>query len=148
MAAGKCEEIEEIEALLYEYPNLVSEVNLRLLDHQEEQPISAVDYEKPNTSPTNKFFSFVEFWAGKLGDLDSELDKKLKKKRAIELSLECLGEREFEIVSLYYWKRLRRIDCAERLDVSPATIDRYKDIALNRLKRIGLMRTKCIRKIS
>ena len=134
------EEIRKIERLLYRYPELCAEVELRLEQEFSPPVVSAVDYSRPQTSKTNRFFSMVEQSAKRLDQMDRTLMEKMRLCYRIEVALSALTERQYKVVDLRYWKKLDFAEIAARMDYSRTTLYEAKREAVEKLQRVGLAR--------
>lgn len=133
------EKYSEVEALLYEYPEIVSEINLKLADHLDDPPICAADYTKERLSPTNRFFSIVESRAFEDREWEPELKKLLHLKRKIEIALDCISKRQYRVLCLRYFDKMYWSDIAAEMSCDSSTVQRYKKQALRKLLEVGLL---------
>lgn len=131
---------EDIEVLLYEFPELCSELRLRLLEQREGErgaPVTTSDYSQPY-SDTNRFHSAVEEHLCRLEEMDAELNEMFGKYTRIRVALDCLTERQQKIVELRYWRKLGFVEIAVRLDISETTVYDDRKKALRKLKKVGM----------
>ncbi len=138
-SGGIMEDKEKIEEILKKYPILKSKLNMKLtnLDNLE-IPISAISYSHSKSQKTNDFYSDVENYISDKSDLKEDAKKLYRQVKTIESSLECLSTKEYNIIRFKYFEDLTYVEISFEMERSVTTLQKYKDQALEKLKKTEL----------
>lgn len=108
---------EWIEEQLRNYPTLKSQIKNKRnqILHQEDYAAKGVSYSSVSSGKTNAFYSDVEdFIQDKLDKYPDLIELKLIKQR-IDSSLECLTERQYNLVEYKYFENLTDLETVFRM---------------------------------
>jgi len=137
--------LRNIEKRLYNFPDLCSEIRIRMKDHIDAVPIPIIQYDQPYVSPTNKVTSSVERLAFKERENDEQLEKLIDEFKEIKFALECLNRRQREVIHMYYWENMQHLYIGFELNpqVSSRTVRRIKRRALEKISEKLKLSAEC-----
>ena len=129
----------KIEKILYDYPILKSQIEMKIVDVCSDCEISAVSYESVGGGKTNNIHSSVEDLIMTKIEKEEELSNMIAKKKKIEASLRCLNINEIKAIQMKYFKEEKVVNIAFELGVdSTTTVYNYINRAIEKLKKTGL----------
>ena len=129
----------KIEKILYDYPVLKSQIEMKIVDVCSDCEISAISYEDVGGGKTNNVYSSVEDLIMTKIEKEEELSNMIAKKKKIEASLRCLNTNEIKVIQMKYFEESRIHEIAYELVVSEATVYRLVNSAIDKLEKCGLI---------
>ena len=129
----------KIEKILYDYPILKSQIEMKIVDVCSDCEISAVSYEGVGGGKTNNVYSSVEDFIMAKIEEEEELSNMIARKKKIEASLKCLNTNEIKAIQMKYFEESRIHEIAYELVVSEATVYRLVNSAIDKLEKCGLI---------
>ena len=129
----------KIEKILYDYPVLKSQIEMKIVGICSRSELSAVRYDQPNGGKTNNIHSSVEDLIIAKIEKEEELSNMIAKKKKIEASLRCLNTNEIKAIQMKYFEESRIHEIAYELVVSEATVYRLVNSAIDKLEKCGLI---------
>ena len=129
-AEGGCNEVEETIFENMPFPFVLSQFGMMNIEHQEAENLS-LDAEKLPNDPRLTVPNFADEL-----DLDGEGDIWEKRLTMLPEALDCLTDRQREVVEMLYFKKMTQMQIAEVLDIKQQSVMDFKKGALKKMEKI------------
>ena len=137
-------EADKIEKILKNYPLLRSELNMSVISMEyAEIPLDGVDYSKPSVSKTNEIHSDIEQYIENISEIEEETRELMKIVKAIESALDCLYQKELQVIRYKFFEGMTYVEIELKMDRSKSTLQKYKNNAIKKLKKVNLHEIYC-----
>lgn len=135
-AEGGCNEVEETIFENMPFPFVLSQFGMMNIEHQEAVQVSrnenlSLDAEKLPNDPRLTVPNFADEL-----DLDGEGDIWEKRLTMLPEALDCLTDRQREVVEMLYFKKMTQMQIAEVLDIKQQSVMDFKKGALKKMEKI------------